>query len=242
MKIAHISDLHVESQWFEKEWAENLIRILNREKPDLLIVTGDLTDCGYLVEYRKATEFLELIGTHDRVVVPGNHDARNEGYVLFEEFFGTRTPFYENERVSVVGLDSSEPDLEDGHIGRENYGYVRSILSEAKGKLKIVALHHHVVPVPGTGRERDIPVDAGDLMKLMDDLGVNLVLSGHKHKAWIWRVNSTYYITAGTATTRRLKARDFPSFNMFHLDEGFIRFLKFNVDVGKPAEEKILRI
>ena len=42
-------------------------------------------------------------------------------------------------------------------------------------------LHHHLLPVPGTGRERNVVYDAGDAIECLQRAGVNLVLSGHKH-------------------------------------------------------------
>ncbi|AAC06876.1 metallophosphoesterase family protein [Aquifex aeolicus] len=237
MKIAHISDLHVKCEWYEDRLGNNLVKYLNAQKPDLLIITGDLTDYGYYAEYKRAYSFLELIEVEKRVVVPGNHDARNEGYELFEEFFGTRMPYYEDEYMVIIGMDSSLPDREEGHIGRKGYKFLRETLKDKGDKLKIVALHHHVVPIPATGSDLAILTDAGNLMKVVDELGVELVLTGHKHKAWVWKLNETYYVTAGTATTRRLKAKDYPSFYMLYLeDEKNIRMEKVNTETLKVEE------
>ena len=80
-------------------------------------------------------------------------------------------------------------------------------------------MHHHLIPIPGTGRERNIPVDAGDVLQLCNELRVNFVLSGHKHLSWIWKLEETYFITAGTATSRRLKSRSYPSFNIIEIED-----------------------
>ena len=215
MKIAHVSDLHITGVNFVKEWGENLIKKLNEMKPDIVVITGDLTDDGY--EYEIVKEYLERIKSK-KIVVPGNHDARNKGYEIFEEFFGTRYPVYENNKVVILGIDSSEPDIDDGHIGRENYPLIKEKLG-GKNKMKILALHHHLIPIPGTGRERNIPIDAGDVLNLCKELKLNFVLSGHKHLPWIWELEGTYYITAGTATSRRLKGKSYPSFNIIEANE-----------------------
>jgi 3',5'-cyclic AMP phosphodiesterase CpdA len=57
--------------------------------------------------------------------------------------------------------------LDDGHIGRSTYNFVKKELEEFP--LKMVILHHHLVPVPGTGRERNIPMDAGDFLRLLSE-------------------------------------------------------------------------
>ncbi|MBW1933373.1 MAG: metallophosphoesterase, partial [Deltaproteobacteria bacterium] len=54
MKIAHVSDLHITGPNFVSEWGENVIDILNSEMPEILIITGDLTDDGYVHEYELA--------------------------------------------------------------------------------------------------------------------------------------------------------------------------------------------
>ena len=230
MKIAHISDLHITGSNFVKEWGENLIKMLNEMKPDIVIITGDLTDDGYEYEYDIVKEFLARIKSK-KIVVPGNHDARNKGYEIFEEIFGTRYPFYESSKIAILGIDSSEPDVDDGHIGRENYPLIEEKLG-GKDKIKILALHHHLIPIPGTGRERNIPIDAGDVLQLCSKLNINFVLSGHKHLPWIWKLEKTYYITAGTASSRRLKGRSYPSFNIIEMD-GEIKIMEANVINGE---------
>lgn len=231
MKIAHISDLHLTGENFVKEWGENLIDILNSIKADIVVITGDITDDGYIHEYEMAKKYIDRISS-EKLIIPGNHDARNRGYEVFEEIFGTRYPFYENEEVAILGMDSSEPDIDDGHIGRENYPFIKGKLGN-KRKIKIMALHHHLIPIPGTGRERNIPIDAGDVLNLCISLGVNLVLSGHKHLPWIWKLENTYFITAGTACSRRLKGKSHPSFNLIETKDEKIFIREINVKNGE---------
>lgn len=233
MNIAHISDLHITGVNFVEEWGENLIKILNKIMPDIVVITGDLTDDGYIHEYEIVKKYVDRIKSR-KIIVPGNHDARNKGYEIFEETFGTRYPFYENEKIAILGIDSSEPDVDDGHIGRENYPLVEEKLKE-KNKIKILALHHHLIPIPGTGRERNIPIDAGDVLELCSRLKINFVLSGHKHLPWIWKLENTFYITAGTACSRRLKGKSYPSFNIIEMD-GKISIKEVNVANGEIKE------
>lgn len=219
--LVHISDVHVTSNYFSKKLSENVVGEVNRLRPDLLVVTGDITDNGYPYEYKEAKDFLDQFKAERLVVVPGNHDSRNAGYVLFEELFGTRYPSVEVGHVKVVGVDSTEPDLDDGHVGRLAYRIVENELKEFSG-VRVVALHHHLVPVPGTGRERNIPSDSGDFLKVLSEIGVHLVLCGHKHVPWTWRLNKMFIINAGTATTLRLKAHTPPSFNILTISKALL--------------------
>ncbi len=52
--------------------------------------SGDLTSNGFKDEYALAREYLDRIDCKSMVVIPGNHDSRNVGYVHFEELFGER--------------------------------------------------------------------------------------------------------------------------------------------------------
>lgn len=217
MIIAHLSDLHFGMPEYIKELGDNVLKKIKEIRPELIVITGDITNCGYLEDYERAKEFIDSLEGERKLIVPGNHDARNAGYLLFEEFFKTRYPVMKIGNLKIVGVDSSEPDLDDGHIGRSTYNFVRK---ELEGfLLKMAILHHHLVPVPDTGRERNIPVDAGDFLKLLSELNVNLVLWGHKHVPWFWKLNGILMVNAGTATTRRTKARIEPSFNVIKIDE-----------------------
>jgi len=217
MTIIHLSDLHFGMPEYVKELGTNVLRKMKEIKPDIIIITGDITNSGYLEDYEEAKEFIDSLESKRKLVVPGNHDARNAGYLLFEEFFKTRYPVMKIGNLKIVGVDSSQPDLDDGHIGRSIYDFVRK---ELEGfPVKIVVLHHHLIPVPETGRERNIPMDAGDFLKLISQLKVNLVLCGHKHVPWFWKLNGILMINAGTATTRRTKARVEASFNVIKIEE-----------------------
>jgi len=220
--------------YFVEGWFRSLKGLLEDIEPDLLIISGDLTDDGHLYEYERAYELVGELPVERKLIVPGNHDSRNMGYSLFEELFGTRYPTVEVDGVKVLGMDSTEPDINDGHVGRENYPLIERELRG--GRVKILTLHHHLIPIPGTGRERNIPVDAGDVLKKVTEERVNFVLSGHRHLPWIWKLERTYFINAGTATSKRLKGRSYPSFNLLEIEDNTFRLHEYNVINGKSKE------
>jgi len=228
MKIVHLSDLHASGANFVREWGDTVLREVNKANPDAIIITGDITDEGYIHEYKSVKSYIESFTCETKLILPGNHDSRNEGYMIFEEMFKTRYPYYSNDKTVIVGIDSSTPDLDDGHIGRANYEYIKERFNNP-GKIKMMAMHHHLIPIPGTGRERHIPVDAGDVLKLCMDMNVDIVISGHKHLPWIWNMEGILFITGGTATSRRLKGNSYPSFNIYSLTEGVFDIKEYNV-------------
>lgn len=237
MRICHLSDLHVGGVGFVPEWADRARAMVNELRPDVIVFTGDLVDDGYEHEYEAAINYCDGFEAPVKLFVPGNHDARNSGYEIFEELFGTRYPHYESDEVVICGIDSSQPDIDDGHIGRSHYGAIRKQLSA--NKLRFLALHHHLLPIPGTGRERNLPVDAGDLLGLCSELNVDFILTGHKHQPWLWRLEDSFYLTAGTACTRLLVGRSRPSFTWLDIDDD-IRVSEMNVKDEQGFE--ILRV
>ncbi|MGE5444609.1 MAG: metallophosphoesterase, partial [Ignavibacteriales bacterium] len=82
--------------------------------------------------------------------------------------------------------------------------------------------------------------DAGDVLRLCVELGINFVFSGHKHQPWIWKLENTYFITAGTTTTRRLKGGSYPSFNVLNITEE--RALLKEINVPEESSKEILAI
>lgn len=223
--VAHVSDLHCGSPYFVTNLMERVVEELNELAPDLVVNTGDITDQGYLTEYKTAHHYLERLECGAQMVLPGNHDARNVGYMHFEAIFGERKAQLRVGPIHVVGIDSTEPDLDVGRVGRERYKWIREQFAGDEG-LKILALHHHVLPVPGAGRERNIIYDAGDLLEVLIDVGVDIVLSGHKHVPYVWRLEDMTIVNAGTASSMKLRGDGKPCYNVIEVDDGFVRVFR----------------
>src|SRR6266571_1292794 len=162
MKIAHISDIHCGEVHFVPGLMERAINEINEQEPDIVVCSGDLTAMGFKHEYLQAKGYLDRIECDCVVVIPGNHDSRNVGYIHFEELFGSRNHVVQREGVTIVAVDSTEPDLDHGQIGRGRYPWIEEKFAEGDAELRIFVLHHHLLPIPGTGRERNIVYDAGD--------------------------------------------------------------------------------
>src|SRR5688572_20012735 len=96
LRIAQISDIHCGEATFDGERLGSIIKEINEMAPDLVVVAGDLTGAGYEWEYAEAADHLGRIDS-PKVVVPGNHDARNVGYLHFERVFGDRFSRYREE-------------------------------------------------------------------------------------------------------------------------------------------------
>jgi Icc protein len=217
-KIAHISDLHCGSPYFVPNLAERAVMEINELEPDVVVCSGDLTNFGFQQEFREAKAYLDRLECARLVVVPGNHDSRNVGYLHFEEQIGERNQVLHLNGVTVVAVDSSEPDLDHGVVGRGRYRWITEQFG-AEADFRIFVLHHHLLPVPGTGRERNVVYDAGDVLEVLQHSGVNLVLSGHKHVPYAWRLENLFVVNAGTVSSLRLRGKTRACYNVVEIEE-----------------------
>jgi len=226
--IVQISDFHVGSLNFKEELLLNAIDKLNDIQPDVTIITGDITENGYYLEFEEVIKYLDQIKS-PIMVVPGNHDARHVGDECFEDLIKNRYGTLKDKKhgLKVIGLDSSEPDLDYGRIGRTQQNFMENELIKAdeENLYKIIALHHHIIPVPKTGRERNVLSDAGDILLSLMNGRADLVLSGHKHMPHVWMMENSTFITAGTVSSLRLRGKTLSSFNSINIEDEFIEII-----------------
>ncbi len=238
--IAQLSDLHCGSPFFDGELLANAVRETIALDPDLVVIGGDLTQEGYAGEFTTAQHYLEPLFERGLtvLVIPGNHDSKNVGYLHFRDTFGVGDVADKGDRVlsltlpgrdgadpmrvRVVAIDSSKPDLAEGEVGRERYTWIRDQFA-GEADFKIFVLHHHLVPVPGTGRERNTVWDAGDVLALVTDLKVDLVLSGHKHVPHVWLLDHVLIVNSGTVSSHRLRGYTRPSYNILEVSPDEVR-------------------
>jgi 3',5'-cyclic-AMP phosphodiesterase len=234
--IAQISDVHVGGARYREELLRAAVAEINAAEPDLVVVAGDLTDDGYPDQYPVAREELGALDCEDMVCVPGNHDARNVGYLLFEDTFGARDSRRHIDArgvdVALVGVDSSKPDIDEGEIGREHYGWIEEGFA-GDSDIRVFVCHHHLVPVPGTGRERNQVLDAGDVLALLRQCGTDLVLSGHRHVPYVWPIAGMLLVHSGTVSTLRTRGFPHPAYNLVTVEAG-----RISVELCVPGGER----
>ena len=147
--IAHISDLHCGSPHFQAELLERAIEEINELQPGRHRDQRRPDDRRLpAASTRSRASSSTASSASELIVVPGNHDSRNVGYVHFEEMFGPRHSELHANGVSIVAEDSSEPDLDHGQIGRNRYEHIEQSFAHP-ADLRIFVLHHHLLPVPG---------------------------------------------------------------------------------------------
>jgi 3',5'-cyclic AMP phosphodiesterase CpdA len=129
---------------------------------------------------------------------------------------GPRSTVLRKGGITFVAVDSSEPDLDHGTIGRGRYPWITEQFAPP-ADFRVFVLHHHLLPIPGTGRERNVVHDAGDTLEVLQQAGVNLVLSGHKHVPYAWRLEDLFVVNAGTVSSLRLRGNTRPCYNVVEI-------------------------
>jgi len=229
VKIAHISDLHFGHFWgAKKEKVEACKKSLIEFDPDVVLVTGDLALFGGISEFIKARKFLDSL-PYEKVIVPGNHDVLDGMFLpkinpwkrlkLFNQFI----PFKSDIKIGnlqIIGMDSTTfYALGRGHINLKEFNR----FSKQKGVIKCLAMHHHVIAIPGTG-EFNILKNVDQVIGEIIKHNIQYVFHGHRHKRMHFRLDSFVWdkkldnpvdiFACGTTLTNRTRGEDrFSNYN-----------------------------
>ena len=226
VNIIQISDLHYGSE-FVPDYMENIIQYIDEIKPDVVICTGDIVHRGRVIQFKKFLPYLNRIKEITNfLAVPGNHDVKNSGIVFFEKLFGPRRSrmLLENKDTIIVGICSARDDMAEGRIGDEQLDWLGRQFNKNLEN-RVIALHHHLIPIPMSGQKFTTVRDAGEILELTQLFEIDLVLMGHRHVAHSYVISwgnsvSTTFLYCGTSTSEKVRADDSPSFNHIYLDEG----------------------
>jgi putative phosphoesterase len=218
MRILHISDTHVGSAaHFNEPSLVMIIEEIMNGDFDVVIHTGDVTQTGMLKEYEKARDLFSGLET-PIIFMPGNHDTRAGGLELFEEYIGPPNGVREIGDAIIIYVNSAFEDGNEGRVGMVKFNMIKDALNQYGDKrIKILAMHHHIIPVPLSGRERNILLNAGDILDLIIKGDVDLVLSGHRHYPNLYRIENTVFINAGTVSGTKTRYGDVNSRNIIEI-------------------------
>ncbi|MEA1994452.1 MAG: metallophosphoesterase [Euryarchaeota archaeon] len=217
MKIAHISDTHFSN--IDRESFDNFIKKINSSNVEFVVHTGDIVSRGYLEEYEEAIQSFTRL-KKPIIYVPGNHDGRNVGLELFKNLIGPLRGVREDDNYVVIYLNSVIPDMNGGRISNSSFLWLkRTLMRYIDKEIKIVGFHHHLIPVPHTGRERNVLFNAGDVLNLLIRYGVTLVLNGHKHYPNVYKIEDLVISNAGTMCSLKTRLGDTNSFNVIEIND-----------------------
>ena len=167
-KIAEIADLH------NHKWGDRIIKTLEKEKPDMIAITGDFVDSSH-TDFQVALDFVEKAKEIAPIYyVTGNHEAWIENYSDLEEklndagvhMMDDRREWLEknNKKINLIGVQ--DPDFVERDI-------VEGIQEEViKTKLQPLLDENHY---------NIVLCHRPELFQGYVEVGADLVLTGHAH-------------------------------------------------------------
>ncbi len=241
--LLQISDLHFGPP-FLSEVAEAVVEQARELDPDVVVVSGDLTQRAKREQFTAAAQYLARF-ERPIVVVPGNHDVPL--FRIWERFLAPHALYRkyispdlntvtELPGLMIVALNSTRRlTLTNGRIRRWQLEFAAEAFSKADpSALRVVVTHHHLAP-PQDFASGTVMPRAKRAVKWFTELGVDLILAGHMHRSYIGSSLDFFpgdlerrgivIVQCGTTTSRRGRGRERfkNTFNLIRTEDGLIR-------------------
>ena len=222
--ILHISDIHFGPK-FVPEVADGVLDLIDRRRPDLVVISGDVTQRAKIHQFQDARAWVDSLPVPS-ITVPGNHDVPAyrvherlfAPYGVYQRYFDENMePVFEDDDLFVIGVNTAfKWTVKDGRFTGEALQRLEDLLSAAasdparKDKCRIVVAHHHLTPPPRWDTQR-ITGRAVEAVDIMSRHGVHMVLSGHLHQTYIATSEEYFpsgrdpvlFVHSGTTTSSR---------------------------------------
>lgn len=236
IRLLQLSDTHFGTE--RPEVMAAISQLCQQQRPELVILSGDITQRARRVQFAAARDFTDQLQT-PLLSVPGNHDlplfnllARMfRPYGNYRRYFGDELePEFETDRLLVIGVNSTRPGRhKNGELNDQQIDRVARRLRQARPEqLRVVVQHHPVRAVEASdtanlmiGREKAVPAWV--------DAGMDLVLAGHIHLPYVLPLQGeqgrqAWTVQAGTAVSERVRG-DIPN---------SVNLISFEHIQGKP--------
>lgn len=217
--IFHISDVHFGPPHLPRV-SQGVLEHIEQNRPDLVVLSGDLTQRARPEQFKEARAFVDSIPV-PVVVVPGNHDVPLwrvwqrifNPYGYYKKYFSEEMePVYRDDELLVVGVNTAFGwTIKDGRITMRRLLELADLFERTPETVfKVVVAHHHLIPPPNFGTQRVLG-NAFEAIDIFSSTGVDLILSGHLHQAYIGNSEEFYpkgrppvvILHSGTTTSNR---------------------------------------
>lgn len=230
LRIAHLSDPHFGTA--VDAVREALLRELRLSPPDLVILTGDITQRARRAQFREAAEFLAALPAVPRLCLPGNHDIplydvctrllspyRNYRRYIARDL----APVFLDGRVAVLTVDATRRWRHiDGQVDDRQIERVALRLRRSKQPFRLVCLHQPLAAVAAEDCH-NVVHGADRALDRWIAAGADLFLGGHIHRPYCMEVrtgdrrDTSLLLQAGTCLSSRTREGIPNSYNMITL-------------------------
>jgi len=235
--LVHVSDLHFGR--IDNKLLAPLREVIGDLRPDVVVVSGDLTQRARSEQFRQARSYLDTL-PQPQIVVPGNHDIPL--YNVYARFFQPLVkyrrhitqdlaPEYIDDEIAVLGLNTARSlTFKDGRVNREQVDLLHQRFARLPKAITRVVVTHHPFDLPPHFEEHNLVDRAPMAMEAFARCGVDLLLAGHLHSSHSHNSSERYEIggyaalvvQAGTATSTRGRGES-NSFNVLRVEHDEIQ-------------------
>ena len=221
LKLVQLSDCHVSSDPDAEYRGQNAGRSLERLLPavrgfgpDLLLLTGDVSEDAGAGSYRRVTRLLDTLSIPVHAL-PGNHDDPSEMQIHFAHGPWSGPWVHEWENWLMVLLDSTAPGVIGGVLSAADLQGLRETLAGSAAEHVLIALHHQPVAIGSPWIDKYALADAEDFLEIVDsDARVRCITWGHVHQDFSGERNGVKLLGSPSSV-----ANGVPGGEKFTLDE-----------------------
>lgn len=220
-RVVHISDLHFGRD--DAALIDPLYRAIEQARPDVVAVSGDVTQRARTEQFRAAREFLDRLPA-PWICVPGNHDIPlyNPLLRMVLPYRGYRkhisrelNPCFETEGLIIQGINTADRFAwQRGKLRAGQLARACERFDAARGA-RIIMAHHPFEQSPESHKQ--LMPNASEALDKLVDCGTDIILSGHLHR---WRAEPflarkgdgrilQVHVGTGLSTRRRGQDNDF---------------------------------
>ena len=243
--LVHLSDLHFGR--VDEALLAPLRELVERIAPDVVVVSGDLTQRAKSEEFEAARAWLDTL-PGPQIIVPGNHDISL--YNVLRRFLqpldrykryitDDLDPIHVDEEIAVLGVNTARSlTFKDGRVNQEQLAKIRAELAGLDPAITRIVVTHHPFDLPQSADEDDLVDRAPMAMAAFAECGVDLLLAGHLHVSHSSSTADRYPISeyaalviqAGTATSTRGRG-EVNSFNVIRVEHARVEVDRYGWDV-----------
>ena len=219
--LLQISDTHFGTE--QPPVVEALVRLAREQMPDLVVLSGDITQRARRKQFRAARAFVDRLGVATILAIPGNHDIPlfNVAARLFypyanysREFGLELEPVFESRQLLVITLNTTRFYRHtDGEISSEQIERVANRLEQANPTQLRVVVTHQPVAVIRAQDETNLLHGHLEAIQRWAQAGADIILGGHIHLPYVLALHERFVelprklwvIQAGTAVSSRVR-------------------------------------
>jgi 3',5'-cyclic AMP phosphodiesterase CpdA len=240
--LVHLSDLHFGR--VDVSLLDPLAEIVRSLAPDLLAVSGDLTQRARTWQFKAARIFLDRLPL-PQIIVPGNHDVPL--YDVFRRFIrplaryrryitADLEPWFEDDEMAVLGINTARAlTFKHGRISELQIDRAQQRLCALPSSIAKVIVTHHPFDLPAGYDSRELVGRAALARQRLAACGCDLLLAGHLHlnaaaEGSLRRTapaNEPIIVQAGTATSTRGRG-ELNSFNVIVIEAQHIEIRRYS--------------